>query len=79
MAEREAKKKEKAKKITEKQSTIKGNNSPEEFGMPSSFVRTRKLPGESSRSVKTYPKRKRMIETSTKSNEDVFPVLRRNL
>ncbi len=42
--------------------------------MPSSFVRTRKLPGESSRSVKTYPKIERMIETSTKSNKDVFCV-----
>ncbi len=73
LAEREAKKEAIAKKKAKKQKKTKGNNNPVAFVVPSSSV-NRKLPGEFSGSGKTYPKRKRMLETNRESDEDACSV-----
>ena len=72
LEEREARKAEQAKKKSEKQNKAKGKRNPVEYLVPALSGNKRKLPGEFSGSVKTYPKRKRMDPKSNQeTNEDV--------
>ena len=76
LEEREARKAEQTKKKSEKQSEkqnkAKGKRNPVEYLVPALSGNKRKLPGEFSGSVKTYPKRKRMDPKSNQeTNEDV--------
>ena len=72
LEEREAWKAEQAKKKSEKQNKAKGKRNPVEYLVPALSGNKRKLPGEFSGSVKTYPKRKRIDPKSNQeTNEDV--------